>query len=391
MAHPTMKSEGLVMIKKRPYRWTRLIPGILVSAIIMLAGALLAKGIGILINLVQGYPLDRVSPISGIFVAVLLGLAVRNLVGLHEAFSDGVAFSMRTILKLGVILLGIRLSFVDVMILGVWGIPIIFTCVGSGLIITLWITRKLNQSQRLGTLIASGTGICGVTAIAAIAPGIKAKEEEVAYAIANITIFGLIAMFLYPFIAFTIFDNDPIRAGLFLGTSIHDTAQVVGASMIYSQTFDMEQIVNIAITTKLTRNVLIILVVPLLSFYFLKNDNPTVIENKQKQWYQHIPLFVIGFLALALIRSFGDFGVNEHGAAYGILSPEKWSLFHSNVSTIGSSYLLGISMAAIGLSTNLRVFKKMGLKPFVIGIVAALSIGLVSLIMVQLLGGFIQI
>lgn len=394
MARLTVEKENVVLTENCTKRWVRLVPGILICVIVMIAGSFIAWVIGLAINLIQGFPLDRVSPISGIFVAVFLGLIVRNLLGVHEAFIEGVSFSIRTILKLGVILLGIRLSFMDVLILGAWGIPIILMCVGSGLIVTFWITNKMNQSQRLGTLIASGTGICGVTAIAAISPGIKANEEEVAYAIANITVFGLVAMFLYPFLAFTIFENDPLRAGLFLGTSIHDTAQVVGASMIYSQSYAMNQVVDIAITTKLTRNVLIILVVPLLSYYFLKkvkNEGSNVFEDQQKKWFQHIPLFVVGFLGLALVRSVGDFGVKEYGVAYGVLSSNTWSFIYTNISTIGSSYLLGISMAAIGLSTNLSVFKKLGFKPFVIGMVAALSIGAVSLIMVHLLGGFIQL
>ncbi len=376
-------------------RLKTLIPGVFLCVIVMLLGSVLALWLGQGINHLQGLPKESSSPISGIFVAIILGLLVRNIIGLQEIYKDGVTFSIKFILRLGIILLGIRLSITDVVILGAWGIPIILTCVASGLLITLWITNKMKQSHRLGTLIACGTGICGVTAIVAISPGIKANDEEVAYAVANITLFGIVAMFLYPYIAFFVFENDPIRAGLFLGTSIHETAQVAGSALIYSQIFSMDQVVDIATISKLTRNVLIVAVVPLLSYYYLNNlkeARTTDGSNTMtKKWYQLIPLFVVGFLLVAIFRSIGDLTVESSGTAFGLIQPEQWSFFHTSLSTFGSKYLLGTAMAAVGLSTSLKVFKGLGIKPFFIGMIAALSVSVVSIIMVYLLGGLISI
>lgn len=366
-------------------------PGVLLCLFIMLIGIILAEWIGQWVNSLQGLPNESSSPISSIFVAIILGLLVRNVLGLQQLFKDGVAFSIKFILRFGIILLGIRLSFIDVVKLGAWGIPIILACVATGLLITLWITTKMKQSHRLGTLVACGTGICGVTAIVAISPGIKANDEEVAYAIANITLFGVIAMFAYPYFAYFLFQDDPIRAGLFLGTSIHETAQVAGAALIYGQVFDMSQVVDAATITKLTRNVLILAVVPILSYYYMNkvSDRHSEGTRTKQKWYQLIPLFIIGFLAMAVARSIGDAGIENSGVAFGFMNPDQWKETWTALNTFGSKYLLGIAMAGVGLSTSFGVFKGIGFKPFLIGMVAALSVGIVSIVMVILIGGFI--
>lgn len=372
----------------------KFLPGVLLSLLIMIIGTFLAKWLGGWVNQLQGLPSTGPSPISSIFVAIILGLLVRNILGLQKVFKDGVTFSIKFILKFGIILLGIRLSFFDVVKLGAWGIPIILACVAAGLFVTLWITNKMQQSHRLGTLVASGTGICGVTAIVAISPGIKANDEEVAYAIANITLFGVIAMFVYPYLAPILFQGDPIKIGLFLGTAIHETAQVAGAALIYDQVFDSSKVVDVATITKLTRNVLILAVVPLLSLYYLNKTGDDRKEGNavaRPKWYKLIPLFVIGFLAMAIVRSIGDAGITDNGAAFGMLNEVQWKSTWTSLNKFGSEYMLGIAMAAVGLSTSFGVFKGLGMKPFFIGMVAAVSVGIVSFVMVSLLGGFITL
>src|SRR5699024_5960987 len=123
-----------------------------------------------------------------------LGMLIRNFANVPTIFMAGIAFSVKYALRAGIILLGLRLSLTEALKLGAWGIPLIMVCISVGLLITLYFTKKLNQSRRLGTLIASGTGICGVTAIMATSPVIKAKDNEISYAVANITIFGLVGM-----------------------------------------------------------------------------------------------------------------------------------------------------------------------------------------------------
>lgn len=369
----------------------QLVPGVFICLVITLIGIYVADLIGIVLVKSNVLPAASASPVSGIFVAILLGILIRNLVGLYDLFKKGIAFSLKFILRAGIILLGLRLSLLEAIKLGAWGLPLIIICIGSGLFITLYFTKKLNQSKRLGTLIAGGTGICGVTAIMAISPVIKAKDNEISYAVANITIFGLVGMLFYPYLANLFFADDPIKIGLFLGTSIHDTAQVTGAALIYSQMFDAEKVIDVATVTKLTRNLFIIAIIPLVSYLFFKeskkNDQSIVIPK----WYKFIPLFVIGFLLLSLVRTIGDMTVNEYSAAFGFVSPSSWEGFYAFWSSIGSKYLLGIAMAGVGLSTDLKMFKGLGMKPFYIGFIAAISVGIVSFSLVYLFGHLINI
>ena len=366
------------------------IPGVTVCFVLLLISMWLAGVIGSMINQLQGLPADAGHPVSPIFVAILLGLLIRNGFGLPEALTAGITFSVKIILKAGIILLGIRLSFLDVITLGAWGIPIILICVVAGIVMTVWVTTLLKQSHRLGTLTAVGTGICGVTAIVGTAPGIKANDEEIAYAVGNITIFGIIAMFLYPYLAHVLFAGDPVRAGLFLGTAIHETAQVAGASLIYDQVFTSSVVVDVATISKLTRNTMLIAVVPIMSSYYLMRQNREGGGNlKVKKWYQLMPLFVIGFLLMAGVRTVGDAGA-ETGLAFGVFTKAGWADVTAGLSTLGSTYLLGMAMAGVGLSTNLGVFKHHGVKPFYIGITAAVTVTVVSVVMVMLLGGFVS-
>src|SRR5690625_840939 len=184
----------------------------------------------------------------------------------------------------------------------------------------------MNHYIRLATLIACGTGICGVTAIMATSPVIKAKEDEISYAVANITIFGLTGMILYPILAQLFFAGDPIKTGMFLGTAIHDTAQVTGAALIYDQIFDMKKVIDVATVTKLTRNLFIIVIIPVVSYLFYKNKSES--ENVKKRedipkWCTFIPLFVVGFIFFAFLRTIGDLTLEHVGSAFGFLEQAK--------------------------------------------------------------------
>lgn len=371
----------------------QLVPGLILSLIVMLAGVYGADLIGKSLLAAGILPKGSASPISAIFVAILLGILIRNVVGLPDLFSKGIGFAVKYALRAGIILLGLRLSLTEALKLGAWGLPLIVACISVGLFVTLYFTRKMNQSNRLGTLIATGTGICGVTAIMATAPVIKAKEDEISYAVANITIFGLVGMLFYPYLAHAVFADEPIKAGLFLGTAIHDTAQVAGAALIYDQMYSNETVIDVATITKLTRNLFIILVIPFVSYLFYRNDhkNGSGKAGALPKWYKLFPLFILGFLLLSLLRTIGDATVASTGSAFGLAGPESWERFYSFWSSFGTIYMLGIAMAGVGLSTNLKIFKGMGIKPFYIGMIAAVSVGAVSLLLISLFGDLIKV
>jgi len=363
-----------------------LIPGVVLAAIVVAISSGLATGL----NAALGFD----GLISFILVAIVLGMIIRNTVGLSDIFSPGLQFSLKKLLRLGIILLGIRLSIVDVLEIGGFGIPIVVGAVATGLIVAIAATRRLGLSDRLGTLIAIGTGICGATAIVAAAPGLKAKEEEVAYAVANITIFGIAAMLLYPFLGNLIFSGDIVNTGLFLGTSIHETAQVAGAGLIYDQSFNIAvtpSVADVAVVAKLVRNVLMVLVIPGVTYIYARNLAKKGEEGGVGTRIRDmIPVFIIGFLLMAVVRSVGDAGVDGGGSAYGIWDAAAWKDITHWIRT-GAEYTLAAAMAAVGLGTSIKQLRGLGLKPFLVGIAAAVSVGVVSMGLVFVFGPLISV
>ena len=363
-----------------------LIPGVVLAAAVVVAAVVLADLINSLLG-IKGL-------VSFILVAIVMGIIVRNTVGLSAVFAPGVTFCLKKLLRLGIILLGIRLSIGDVLEIGAFGIPIVVGAVITGLVVATVATRRLGLSERLGTLIAIGTAICGATAIVATAPGIRAKEEEVAYAIANITVFGIAAMLLYPFLGNLIFSGDVIQVGLFLGTSIHETAQVAGAGLIYDQSFNVTtspSAADIAIVTKLVRNVLMVIVIPLITYVYVRRQRAEGEETGHgTRIIDMMPVFILGFLAMAAFRSIGDAGVESGGAAFGIWGAEAWGdLIHATRTT--AEYCLAMAMAAVGLGTSITQLKGLGFKPFMVGIAAAVAVGAVSIGLVFLFAPLISV
>lgn len=371
------------------HRMVRLLPGLAICLVVIIVGIYGADAIGVALGAIGLLPEGGKSPVSGIFVAILIGILIRNTIGLQEVFIEGVGFAVKYALRIGIILLGLRLSLTEALTLGAWGLPLIIACISVGIGVTLFFTKRLGQSNRLGALIANGTGICGVTAIMATAPVIRAKENEISYAVANITIFGLLGMLFYPYLAHFFFAEEPIKAGLFLGTAIHDTAQVTGAALMYEQMYGSTLALDVATITKLTRNLFIIVVIPLIAYLFFRSEGR--VSGNMPKWYKLFPFFILGFLFLSFVRTMGDATLASGGEAFGFFSAARWEDFYSFWSSFGSTYMLGIAMAGVGLSTNLKIFRGMGLRPFYIGLIAAVSVGAVSLLLISLFGDFVQL
>lgn len=365
-----------------------LLPGLVLSLLVMMVALPLSDWIGRLLLAAQGIdPAGKASPISGVLVAIVIGIAVRNTLTLPDSFTTGIRFAVTKLLRLGIILVGIKLSVIDVLKLGAWGIPVVATSIASGLVFIVWFNHILKLPERLGTLIAAGTSICGVTAIVSTAPAIRAEEKEVAYAIANVTIFGLVGMFAYPYLARSLFTTSE-QIGLFLGTAIHETSQVVGAAVTYKEVFQDEKVLQAATVTKLTRNLFLALVVPIISFYHLRRHQS---EKAELSVRKLLPVFVLGFVIMAVVRSIGDASA-QRGLAFGLWSSTTWKALTTQIGDIwGSRYLLGTAMAGVGLGTNFAVFRGVGIQPFIVGFVGALLVGLVGFIMAALLGVYVHL
>jgi uncharacterized integral membrane protein (TIGR00698 family) len=366
-----------------------LLPGIAAAFVVMLAGFWLADLLGQ--GLLGIIGLETKTPISGVPVAIVLGLLLRNLTPLPALLHPGLKFCVTTILRLGIVLLGLRLSAFDVLRLGAAGVPVVLAAIATGLIFVTWFNNKLGLPERLGTLIAAGTSICGVSAIVATAPAIKAEEREVAYAVANVVAFGLFGMLAYPYFAHAWLGSSE-TVGLFLGTAVHDTSQVVGAALTYRQMFEDDTVLRVATVTKLTRNLFLAAVIPLLTWMHVRRSHAAVGTRPKAKWSSYVPGFVLGFLAMAVIRTIGDYGVRSTGEAFGLLSSGNWAFITSGLSELwGSQIFLGTAMAGVGLNTSFGVFKGVGLKPFVVGLAGALAVGTVGLLMALLFGRYVSL
>jgi len=311
------------------------------------------------------------SPISTAMIAILIGIFFGNIFKARESFQKGLDFTREYILKLGIICLGIQLKPFEFLEFGKIAIPLIVICIISVLIIIKLLIKKLKIPTRMAYLISIGCTVCGTTAIMATAPVIKASKNEVSYAIANITLFGILSMLLYPYFAHFYFDNQPLLAGLFLGTSIHETSQVAAAGLIYEQQFNSQETLNIATVTKLIRNTFLIIMIPL--FAFLYNRGKT--KEKSYSILNIFPYFVLGFVGMIFIRNIGD-------QLFVSSTSFNWSETIEIIKFL-SKIFLTMAMAAIGLSTNLKDIKNMGYKPFIVGFVAMLTVGIVCIITIE--------
>ena len=339
------------------------IPGIVLAFVLYT----LSQGFNNIIGIeLLGY--DK-SPISTAMIAILLGIFFGNVFKVRDGFQKGLDFTREHILKLGIICLGIQLKPFEFLDFGKIAIPLIIVCMISVLIVIKLLIKKLKIPTRMAYLISIGSTVCGTTAIMATAPVIKANKNEVSYAIANITLFGILSMFIYPYFANVYFNDDPLLIGLFLGTSIHETSQVAAAGLIYEQQFNSPETLNIATVTKLIRNTFLIIMIPL--FAFLYNRGQTI--EKNYSLLNIFPYFVLGFVGMIVLRNVGD-------ELYS--SNPNW-IESINIIKLFSKIFLTMAMAAIGLSTNLKDIRSMGYKPFIVGFVAMLTVGIFCIITIE--------
>ena len=319
------------------------------------------------------------SPVSAIMMAIILGMIIANAIRLPDGLQPGLRFCASAVLRVGIMLLGIRLSLVGAGQFTLVALPFVISAITIGLITVGFLGRYMGLSKQLSGLIAVGTSICGCTAIVATAPLIKANESEVSYAIACITIFGLAAMFVYPVLAHYVFATQPELAGLFLGTSIHETAQVAGAGMMYEAQYDAPVALDIATVTKLVRNLCMIAVIPLVGILYgaeqAKGDTTRI------NYLSMIPWFIVGFALMSAIRTVGDIGDRP----FGLLVPEQWKEIVQFIRDAAERCLL-VAMAAVGLTSMFAGIRKIGMRPFALGLFAALLIGGVSFALISLFG-----
>jgi len=306
--------------------------------------------------------------ISPAFFCIMVGLLVGNLVTFSKHTNQLISFILTNVLKVGIALLGIGLSIHELFKYGLSSVLLIIINILLVFAILILLGKCFKISKNLIVLIFMGTSICGVTAIAATSTIIKSNQHDTGYAVGVVTVFGLIAVVAYPYMAHYMFNGNDINAGIFLGAAIHDTAQVSAAGLIYQETFSSPVALEASMTTKLLRNSFLIILIPLLTYFYDRKKT----KNKSSI-VKFFPFFVLGFILLSLARTMGDiFIINTNYHLY-------WENLIMMIK-IASKYMILISMVALGLRIKISSFKKIGLKPLLVGFVAAISVGLSSLI-----------
>ncbi len=304
--------------------------------------------------------------VSAVAIAIILGIAIRNLIGLPDNCKPGTNFAVKRILRIGIALMGAQLSLDQVLRTGASSVLVVFACIVSAILVVRFVSMRMGMSDRLGTLLGVGTSICGVSAIVATAPIIDAREEETALAVTTITVFGLIAVLLYPLLG-RLWDLSDNFFGTWAGVAVNDTSQVVATGLIFSQRSG-----EIATVVKLTRNLFMAPVMVTLSWFCLKQrqrDGETKCGESRIKLSQAVPLFLLGFLGLAVLNSLGLFQPAVRHAIQSV-----------------SQFLIVAALAGVGLETNVGAMKKIGLRPFYAGLCAAVFMAVLSFGLITLAG-----
>lgn len=286
-------------------------------------------------------------------LAVLFGLVVGNLVGLPGATRPGLRWMSRTGLRLAIVLMGARLAFGDIVRGGGAALALLLCTMTVAALVVVGLGRLVGVSRRLTTLLAVGTAVCGNSAIIATAPLIEADEREVAFAVWTITIFGTLAVFAFPLLGHAL-ALAPWHYGVWAGAAINDTSQVLAAGLAYG-----DSAAAVATVVKLTRNALMAPILVGIGMGMAR-------QRRGARWrtalVQSLPLFVGGFLALALVNTLGLLP----GAVRSALNQ-------------GSRLLILAALGGIGLSLRLADLRVVGLGPFLAGLGASVGLAAATL------------
>lgn len=299
--------------------------------------------------------------IGATVIAIFLGIIVNNFYSIEETpLNTGVTFTSKRVLKFAIILLGGSLNIATILEVGqVTLIVLLFTLLtafGGGYLLG----KMFGVDWKFSSLISAGTGICGGSAISAVAPVIEAEDHQVSYAMSNIFIFDMFMIILFPLVGQWLGMSD-MSYGLWAGTAVNDTSSVVAAGYAFSEAAG-----DFATMVKLTRTLAIIPVVIGFSLFQMRKNRKQAVNTQNRQVNMNLknvfPWFIVGFLALVALNSFG-------------LVPIAVSEAFKDI----SKFLMIVALAAIGLKTDLGEMKQSGLKPLVHGVTTSVLVVLVSL------------
>ncbi len=301
-------------------------------------------------------PLIGLSPLV---VAVLLGAVAANLRLVPTVAGPGIRVAAKRLLRVGIVLLGFRLSLQDVVALGGPALAVVVTVVAVTFAGTRWMGRRMGVSPALSLLVATGFSICGASAIAAMDSVVEAEEEEVTFAIALVTLCGSLAIVLLPLLRPAMAMSDS-AFGQFVGASVHDVAQVVATGATAGTTA-----LEAAVVVKLTRVVLLAPLVTGMALAARRRGRPLPAGQARPPV---IPLFVVGFLAAVGLRT-------------SALVPDAWLI----AIRAAEGMLLSAALFGLGAGVHLATLRGIGGRPLLLGVTSWILIAVASYAGVSLL------
>lgn len=304
----------------------RTLPGVLLTAFIAVVATAL-------------HHVPGLGSFSSLILSILLGMAFHNFVGTPRKAKAGVTFSLRRILRAAIVLLGLQLTVTQIATVGVAGVAGTILTLGATFLFTLWAGKRLGVDRALSTLIATGTSICGASAVVAANAVVDGGDEDVAYAIATVTVFGSLSMVIFPALD-SVLHLAPHVYGLWSGASIHEIAQVVAAAFQEGQDAG-----HFGTIVKLTRVLMLAPVVLLLAWFWDRSRGKSGPRRKGTT-----PWFAFGFLLMVGVNSVLPISAG----------------FHQDASEV-TTFMLAMALAAMGLETDIAKLKAKGLRPLALG------------------------
>jgi uncharacterized integral membrane protein (TIGR00698 family) len=308
-------------------------------------------------------------PIADVSVALLLGLVIGQLTASRGLrLRPGAAFAALALLRVGIVLLGARLSLAQIAAIGLPAALVVAVTMSVVFAVVIVGARAARIDGTLGVLLAVGTAVCGNSAIIATAPVIGARGREVAYAVATITLFGTAAVFVYPAIGHLSGMSDT-AFGLWSGIAVNDTSQVVAAGSAYSA-----HALEVATVVKLIRNSLMAPLLVLIAWGWSRRAGSEAGSEtgsgagSRPGIRRAVPVFVLGFVAMAGLRSAG------------LIDAQSATTFD----TVARLLIL-VALAGVGLSIRLGDLRSVGARPLGLGLVAALAAGGVTFAAITIL------
>ncbi|MDQ3645567.1 MAG: YeiH family protein, partial [Actinomycetota bacterium] len=333
----------------------RILPGLLLTSLVGLAAHLVAR-----ITFPRGLAVGLEVP-----VALLMGLIVANL-GRTTAWAlPGIRFAVKYVLGVGIVLLGLRLNLQSIALIGAEALGLVLITIAISCAFAVVVGRRLGVSPRVALLIGVGTSVCGASAIAAVAPVVEADDREVSFAVATITVFGTLAVVLYPLIGHVL-GLDVLTFGLWSGSAVPDTAQTIASGAVYSTVAR-----DVATVVKLVRNVLIIPLLLMVAWGWNRRGGQSSAshETTKRSLRKAFPIFLVGFLALSLVRTAN------------LVDPETLA----DVDLLTRACFV-VALAGFGLQTRLGHIRRVGARPFLLGFGTFGLLGAGSLALIVALG-----